>query len=152
MMVVHRQTRPTPQRPNEAWSLDFFYGQLSDGQKFRMLTVVDVFIREALEIEVGQSIWSRLSTVWLDSAEHPNICLLTTEQNLPAAWWIYELTTIVPGPTSAAPASRQIMPIIETRAGRSRMNACQSSANYVIGPVVMGSPPRYSRSTIYSGE
>lgn len=66
-MVVHRQAQPTPQRPNEACSLDFFYDQLSDGQKFRMLTV-DVFIREALEIAVGQSMWSSSqpsgSTAW----------------------------------------------------------------------------------------
>ncbi|WP_407695313.1 IS3 family transposase [Sphingobium cloacae] len=53
-MVVHREARCKPQRPNEAWSLDFVHDQLSSGQKFRMLTVVDVFSREALAIEVGQ--------------------------------------------------------------------------------------------------
>lgn len=53
-MVVHRQARCRPERPNEAWSLDFVHDQLSNGQKFRMLTVVDVFSREALAIEVGQ--------------------------------------------------------------------------------------------------
>ncbi len=53
-MVVHRQVRCQPQAPNEAWSLDFVHDQLSIGQKFRMLTVVDVFSREALAIEVGQ--------------------------------------------------------------------------------------------------
>jgi putative transposase len=53
-MVVHRQARCQPQRPTEAWSLDFVHDQLSNGQKFRSLTVVDVFSREALAIEVGQ--------------------------------------------------------------------------------------------------
>jgi putative transposase len=53
-MVVHREARCKPSRPNEAWSLDFVHDQLSNGQKFRMLTVVDVFSREALAIEVGQ--------------------------------------------------------------------------------------------------
>lgn len=53
-MVVHRQARCQRQRPNEAWSLDFVHDQLSTGQKFRMLTVVDVFSREALAIEVEQ--------------------------------------------------------------------------------------------------
>ena len=53
-MVVHREPRCKPQRANEAWSLDFVHDQLSNGQKFRMLTVVDVFSREALAIEVGQ--------------------------------------------------------------------------------------------------
>ncbi len=51
-MVVHRQVRWQPKAPNEAWSLDFVHDQLSNGQKFRMLTVVDVFSREALAIEV----------------------------------------------------------------------------------------------------
>jgi putative transposase len=53
-MVMDRQTRCQPQRPNEAWSLDFVHDQLSNGQKFRALTIVDVFSREALAIEVGQ--------------------------------------------------------------------------------------------------
>jgi Integrase core domain len=53
-MIVHRQTRCHPLRPNEAWTLDFVHDQLSSGQKFRMLTVVDVFSREALAIEVRQ--------------------------------------------------------------------------------------------------
>jgi putative transposase len=44
-MVVHRETRCNPKRLNEVWSL-----------KFRALTVVDVFSREALAIEVGQKL------------------------------------------------------------------------------------------------
>ena len=40
-------------RLNEAWSLNFVHDQLSNRQKFRALTVVDVFSREALAIEVG---------------------------------------------------------------------------------------------------
>ena len=53
-MAVHREARCRPSRPNEAWSLDFIHDQLSSGQKFRALTVVDVFSREGLAIEVGQ--------------------------------------------------------------------------------------------------
>ena len=52
-MVVHREARYRPARANEAWTLDFIHDQLSDGQKFRALTIVDVFTREALAIEVG---------------------------------------------------------------------------------------------------
>jgi putative transposase len=55
-MVVHREARHIPQRPNEAWSLDFIHDQLSNGQKFRALTMVDVFSRESLAIEVGQQL------------------------------------------------------------------------------------------------
>lgn len=53
-MLVHRQARCRPKRVNEAWSLDFVADQLGNGQKFRALTVVDVFSREGLAIEVGQ--------------------------------------------------------------------------------------------------
>ena len=38
----------------QVWSLDFVADQLADGRRFRALTVVDVFTRESLAIEVGQ--------------------------------------------------------------------------------------------------
>jgi putative transposase len=53
-MVVQRQARCQPRRRNEAWSLDFVHDELGTGQTFRALTVVDVFTREGLAIEVGQ--------------------------------------------------------------------------------------------------
>lgn len=52
-MIIHRQARCQPTRPNEVWSLDFVHDQLVDGSRIRMLTVIDVFTREALTIEVG---------------------------------------------------------------------------------------------------
>lgn len=52
-MAVLRHERIRARRPNEAWSMDFVADQLADGRKFRALTVVDVFTREALAIEVG---------------------------------------------------------------------------------------------------
>jgi putative transposase len=36
--------------------MDFVHDQLSDGRRFRALTVIDVFTRECLEIEAGQSL------------------------------------------------------------------------------------------------
>ncbi|EDZ98310.1 integrase catalytic region [Burkholderia sp. H160] len=53
-MVVSRRKRCVPARPNEVWSLDFVADQLANGTRLRDLTVVDVFNREALAIEVGQ--------------------------------------------------------------------------------------------------
>lgn len=55
-MVVTRRARIKPLRPNEAWSMDFVADQLVDGSKFRTLTIIDVFTREALAIEVGQGL------------------------------------------------------------------------------------------------
>jgi putative transposase len=44
-MLVARRERYVPHRPNQAWSMDF-----------RALTIVDVFSREALAIEVGKQL------------------------------------------------------------------------------------------------
>jgi len=46
--MVREHTRQTPRATgaNEVWSLDFVADQLSDGRRFRALTVVDVYTRE----------------------------------------------------------------------------------------------------------
>ena len=51
---VVRRERARASGPNDIWSLDFVSDQLAGGMRFRALTVVDVFTREALAIEVGQ--------------------------------------------------------------------------------------------------
>lgn len=53
-MVVARRERPRANAANDIWTLDFVSDQLVSGMRFRALTVVDVFSREALAIEVGQ--------------------------------------------------------------------------------------------------
>ncbi len=52
-MTVLREGRFKPQSAGEVWAMDFVADALSNGSKFRLLTVVDVFSREALAIEVG---------------------------------------------------------------------------------------------------
>jgi putative transposase len=52
--AVNREARHRVQGLNEAWSLDFVHDQLSNGQSFRALTIIDIYSREALAIEVGQ--------------------------------------------------------------------------------------------------
>jgi putative transposase len=34
------------------WSMDFMYGKLPDGRKFRLLSILDDFNQEGLEIEI----------------------------------------------------------------------------------------------------
>jgi putative transposase len=51
-----REERFKPTGPDEAWSMDFVADQLQDGSRFRSLTIVDVFTREAVAVEVGQSL------------------------------------------------------------------------------------------------
>ena len=52
--VVYRQERFKPTGPNQVWAIDFVSDQLSEGRRFRSLTVVDIFTRECLAIESGQ--------------------------------------------------------------------------------------------------
>jgi putative transposase len=54
--AANRRERSKVTAPNQAWSLDFVADQLTDERRFRSLTVVDVFTRECLAIEVGQSL------------------------------------------------------------------------------------------------
>ena len=51
--AMHRRERFRPTAPNQVWSLDFA-DQLADRRRFRALTVLDIFTRESLAIEVGQ--------------------------------------------------------------------------------------------------
>jgi hypothetical protein len=55
--AVHRTQKQPAGRPNEVWGMDFVADQLSDGRKIRTLTIVDLFTRECLGIEVGYSLW-----------------------------------------------------------------------------------------------
>jgi putative transposase len=49
-----RPQRKQASRPDQAWSMDFVADQLANGNRFRCLTIVDVFTRECMAIEVGQ--------------------------------------------------------------------------------------------------
>lgn len=51
-----RQPKALAHAINEIWSMDFVADALFDGRKLRMLTVVDLYTRECLAIEVGQSL------------------------------------------------------------------------------------------------
>jgi putative transposase len=55
-VAAHPRERRKPQAANEVWSLDFVADQRVDGRRFRALTIVDVFTRESLAIEVGQGL------------------------------------------------------------------------------------------------
>ena len=54
--VVPRVHRPTVTRPNDAWTLDVVADQLVDDRRVRALTVIDVYTRECVALEVGQSL------------------------------------------------------------------------------------------------
>jgi putative transposase len=51
--ACRRMVRVTASCPNESWSMDFMSDALYDGQKIKLLTLVDNFTRESLAIEVA---------------------------------------------------------------------------------------------------
>jgi putative transposase len=51
-----REEIPAAQAANEIWSMDFMSDELFNGQRIRLLTLVDNFTRESLAIEVDRSI------------------------------------------------------------------------------------------------
>lgn len=52
--AVHREQRRPATTRNDIWSMDFVADQLADGRRFRALTVIDLFTRECLAIDIGQ--------------------------------------------------------------------------------------------------
>jgi putative transposase len=54
--AVARQEKMHATRPNQVWSLDFVSDQLTDGRRFRALTVLDIYTRESLAIETGSGL------------------------------------------------------------------------------------------------
>ena len=51
-----RVVREQPSAMNHTWAVDFVHDALSDGRRFRALTVIDEFSRECLAIEVDASL------------------------------------------------------------------------------------------------
>jgi len=53
---IRRGRPPVPQGANEQWALDFLQDALASGRTIRLLSVIDVFTREALALEVDTSL------------------------------------------------------------------------------------------------
>lgn len=53
---IVRVPLPTPERANQGWSMDFLQDTLASGRKFRILTIEDIYTREALAVEVDHSL------------------------------------------------------------------------------------------------
>lgn len=51
--AMPRQPRPTVSRPNERWTMDFMSDALANGQKLRVLTVLDAYTRECLALDAA---------------------------------------------------------------------------------------------------
>ena len=53
---MHREQRRPATTRNDVWSMDFVADQLADGRRFRALTIIDLFTRECLAIDIGQGL------------------------------------------------------------------------------------------------
>jgi putative transposase len=53
---ILRGRPPAPERPNAQWALDFLQDSLASGRTIRLLSIIDVFTREALALEVDTSL------------------------------------------------------------------------------------------------
>lgn len=63
---VRRGRPPAPARANAQWALDFVEDALASGRKIRLLSVLDVFTREALALEVDTNLPGRAVVRVLD--------------------------------------------------------------------------------------
>jgi putative transposase len=70
--AVHREQRRPATARNEIWSMDFVADQLADGRRFRALTVLDLFTRECVAIDLGQGLSGR------DVVDHARAITLRT--------------------------------------------------------------------------
>jgi len=74
--AAHRAERIPVGAANDAWSMDFVSDALFDGRRLRALTLLDIYTREALAIEVDQgsraSRWSLCSMPSLPRVGRPD--------------------------------------------------------------------------------
>lgn len=55
-----------PTRPNQLWAMDFILDRIATGRRFRVLTLKDLFIHEALPLHVDFSITGKRVAEVLD--------------------------------------------------------------------------------------
>lgn len=55
-VAVEREPLALPSAPNEVWSMDFVMDALADGRRLKVLTIVDDFTKESIDIVVDRSI------------------------------------------------------------------------------------------------
>lgn len=55
-VAVDREPLELPSAPNEVWSMDFVMDALADGRRLKVLTIVDDFTKESVDLVVDRSI------------------------------------------------------------------------------------------------
>lgn len=112
--AAHRTERVPATAPNQAWSMDFVSDALFDGRRLRALTLLDVFTREGLAIEVDKGITAEQVAAILDTAlavrPAPQRIRSTTVRSSSRTLSISGPTSTASRSTSAGRADRSTMP------------------------------------------
>jgi putative transposase len=67
-VAVERQALELPSSPNQVWSMDFVSDALANGRRIKVLTIVDDFSKEAIDLAVDFGISGHYVTRVLDQA------------------------------------------------------------------------------------
>ena len=122
-----RVIRANAQGINDCWSMDFASDGLFDGRRFRVLSVVDIFSRECLGIDVNQGIKSQDVVALLDQIASvrgfPGSIRCYNGLSLCQRFWIDGLTKTEYLSTFPDLVSRRIMPLRSRLLAVSGMNA-----------------------------
>ena len=112
MKTLNRIQRPQrlTTRANDCWSMDFVSDQLTTGDRFRALTVIDIHTRECLAITVGNHLGGEevvatlnvyssfrdecLIVYSVNVVRYRNILLVITDQSFRVACWTCGLIII----------------------------------------------------------
>ena len=110
---LHRGPVPVATARNEYWSMDFVHDQLTNGRKFRVLTVIDKWSRESVLLEVdfsltGQSVVNAMQRLCLSRALPKAITVDQVRNSLRSPWTSGPGTTRLSS-TSSGPASPRRM-------------------------------------------
>lgn len=111
--AVHREVRTPAVKRNDVWSMDFMHDELADGRRSRTLTVIDVFTRECLDIEVGQSLKSEDVVRVMERLKYergvPRRIYCDNGSEIVSARWINGRTQTASGSSSADWANQPTM-------------------------------------------
>jgi putative transposase len=67
-VAIERNALTVPSRPNEVWSMDFVSDALASGRRIKVLTIVDDFSKEVVDLAVDFGISGQYVTRVLDQA------------------------------------------------------------------------------------
>jgi len=72
--AVYREQRRAATAYNDIWRMNFVADQLADGRRFRARTVIDMFARECLAIDIGHGLGGTMSPPRVSDSDSNAVC------------------------------------------------------------------------------